>query len=279
MFETSRLCTFLDNKNGVLIHFFDGTKLIHDLVITHHLNSQSLQFFRDSVLSFIPMIYFLKNNESMGIYMDSESPYYRLKIETNFAGHTRSLILPENIEESPPLFTGAVRITKFFPEDASPYTSVNEFKETPFKSLVNSILETSYQTPSKLFLSDSSDQSIMISKLPSLNVNQNWNDETLTIEQYFKQNELLFLDIFSKAPQGVEKIVSLFSQSSGAYLSSKAIQFFCPCSKERFLSYLISSFSHLGNELLNEEGKIEVKCDYCLKKYHYSPEELSRNFQ
>ena len=75
--------------------FDRGEKLIEELVVLNNLKPQGLQFFRDAVLSATLMLSFLKSREGMGIYIDSNEPYFRLKIEGHSSGTIRTLLLPE----------------------------------------------------------------------------------------------------------------------------------------------------------------------------------------
>ena len=76
MLATSRLYSFLDHKNGFNIHFLEGQKLIHDLILLHPMNSSGFSYFRDTFLGLLPIIFFLKPQESLGLYIDSEEPLH-----------------------------------------------------------------------------------------------------------------------------------------------------------------------------------------------------------
>src|SRR5690606_29016832 len=157
MLAVSRLYSFLDHKNGVNLHFLEEQKLIHDLVLLHPMNRHGFAYFRDTFLGLMPIIFFLKPGESLGIYIDSEDPYFRLKIETNSAGHTRTLLLPEEFDLFPDKITGNVRVTKVFQSQKSPYTSMIELKNLDTKEIINQILKESYQTNSEVIIGSTSD--------------------------------------------------------------------------------------------------------------------------
>ena len=69
----SQLYSFLDRNNDFLIHFFEGKKLIQELVLIHELKDKGFLYLRDLVLSTQPMISLLKPNEGFGIYIDSKN--------------------------------------------------------------------------------------------------------------------------------------------------------------------------------------------------------------
>jgi molecular chaperone Hsp33 len=269
MLATSRLYSFLDHKNGFNIHFLEGQKLIHDLVLLHPMQASGFSYFRDTFLGLLPIIFFLKPGESLGLYIDSENPYFRLKIETNSAGHTRTLLLPEEFNLFPMKITGKVRVTKMFQSNAQPYTSVIELNDVETKDVINNIFKESYQTNSEVIMSDVSDQSIMVTKLPPINVNSNI-DETVSRKEFIKKQKTFFHDVFEAATDDIEKIVKMFEDRDFAYMGSRQIDFYCPCSKDRMVLNLRGLYAGDIDELFESKPTIEIKCDYCRKVYDIS---------
>lgn len=272
MLASSRLYSFLDHKNGFNIHFLEGQKLIHDLALNHPLQGAGFAYFRDMVLGLMPIIHFLKPMESLGIYIDSEDPYFRLKIETNSAGHTRMLLLPENFSQFPMELNGHARISKIV-QDKSPYTSMIALENLPTKEVINRILNDSYQVPSRVVVSEISDQSVMVTKLPAFNVNK-IVDNDVSLNEYLAKNSLKFHDIFEEAPNDIEKVVQLFEAQGLGYLASKQIEFFCPCSKERMIDNLKTMYQGKVDELLDGDAHLDIKCDYCNAHYVILENEL-----
>ncbi|MCM2350024.1 MAG: Hsp33 family molecular chaperone HslO [Bacteriovoracaceae bacterium] len=275
MLSESRLYSFLDHKNGFNIHFLEGQKLIHDLVLLHPMPASGFAYFRDTFLGLLPIVFFLKPGESLGLYIDSEDPYFRLKIETNSAGHTRTLLLPEEFNLFPMKISGKVRVTKIFGQK-SPYTSVLELKNVETKDVINKIFNESYQTNSEVIVGDVSDQSIMVTKLPPINVNSNI-DETLSRKQFIKKNGDFFHEVFETATDDIEKIVKLFEDKGFSYLGSRQISFFCPCTRDRMILNLRGLYAGDMDELFDENGMIEIKCDYCRKVYNINKIEVITN--
>lgn len=277
MLAESRLYSFLDHKNGFNVHFLEGQKLIHDLVLLHPMQGSGFAYFRDTFLGLLPIIFFLKPGESLGLYIDSDEPYFRLKIETNSAGHTRTLLLPEEFNQFPMKISGKVRVTKIFQSQKAPYTSVLDLKEVETKEVINRVLSESYQTNSEVVVSELSDQSIMVTKLPPINVNTTNNEETYSRQQFIKKHSQFFHDVFESAPNDIEKIVNLFEAQGFAYLASRQISFFCPCDKDRMIMNLRGLYAGDLDELFDENGMVEIKCDYCRKIYNINRSELINN--
>lgn len=266
MLAVSRLYSFLDHKNGFNIHFLEGQKLIHDLVLMHPMKGSGFAYFRDMFLGLMPIVFFLKPGESLGLYLDSEDPYFRLKIETNSAGHTRCLLLPEEFNVFPMKVTGNVRVTKIFSNGKTPYTSMLELKEVETKEVLNQILRESYQTNSEVIIGEVSDQSIMVTKLPG-SAAGGIDDEGKNRAEFVKKHKAFFHEAFEMQTDDIEKIVKLFEDRGFAYLGSRQVNFFCPCSQERMVLNLRGLYSNDREHLFDGKDSITVKCDYCRKEY------------
>lgn len=276
MLSTSRLYSFLDHKNGFNVHFLEGQKIIHDLVLLHPMKGSGFAYFRDTFLGLLPIIFFLKPQESLGIYIDSEDPYFRLKIETNSAGHTRTLLLPEEFDLFPHKLTGKVRVTKIFQNQSHPYTSMIELNSIETKEVINRIFSESYQTNSEVIVGETSDQSIMVTKLPPTNVNSSLG-ESLTRQDFIRKHSSFFDSIFEAATSDIEQIVKLFEDRGFSYMTSRQIDFFCPCSKDRMLLNLKGLYANDLEHLFDGKEQIEIKCDYCRKEYVITKPEIISN--
>ncbi len=274
MLEVSRLYSFLDHKNGFNIHFLEGQKFIHDLALIHQVQGSGFAYFRDIILGVMPAIFFLKPGENLGIYIDSEEPYFRLKIETTYTGHTRTLLLPEEFNQFPMALTGKARVTKSFANDKSPYTSIINLNKLETKEVLNQIFTESYQTDSEVIVANMCDQSLMITKLPAVNVNL-VNNESVTREAFIKKNHRFFQDVFENAFTDIEKIVKNFEDQGFAYLGSRQINYFCPCSKDRMVRNLLGLYGNDHNAIFEGKDSLEIKCDYCNKIYKITGPDLT----
>ncbi len=274
MLEASRLYSFLDHKNGFNIHFLEGQKFIHDLAVIHNVQGSGFAYFRDIILGVMPVIFFLKPNENLGIYIDSEEPYFRLKIETTFNGHTRTLLLPEEFNQFPMKVTGKIRVTKSFTNDKSPYTSIIDLNQTETKEVLNKLLSDSYQTDSEIVVANMCDQSLMVTKLPAMNVNL-VNHESMTRAEYLKKHQHFFQEVFENAFTDIEKIVKTFEDNGFAYLGSRQINYFCPCSKESMIRNITNLYGNNHEHIFEGASFIDVKCDYCNKTYKITTGDLS----
>ena len=269
MLPESRLYSFIDQKDGFTLHFLEGQKLIQDLAIIHTNRGGGFHYFRDAILSIQLMISYLKPGEGLGIYIDSEEPYFRLKVEMSEQGQMRTLLLPEDFHEFPKSITGRCRVVKTMPNEAHPYTSIIELNNVNFHEVVNTILKESYQFNSEIFISEESDQSVMIMKLPSININKIKTDYHLSVLEYWKMHEQYISELFKQHTSEYDIIQSHLEKLGLLFLGSREIKFKCHCSRERMVQGLwsIAKTSGLDQIFLPGETEIETKCDYCKTSY------------
>lgn len=277
MLPESRLYSFIDQKEGFTVHFFEGQKVINDLAIIHEVIGSGFQYFRDAILSFQPMISFLKPGEGLGVYIDSEIPYFRLKIEMSDQGQMRTLLLPEEFSESPKRITGRCRIVKLLPGELQPYTSIIELQDIEANKAVNKILTESYQVKSFIHVSEDSDQSLMVMKLPEINVNKVETNYTLSTDQYWKRLEANANELFKLGTTEQSDIQSHFEKEGLMFLGSKEIKFKCTCSRQRMFEGVRSIIwsSGIDTVFAPDEDSIETKCDYCKTSYLLMRNEFS----
>ncbi len=269
MLPESRLYSFIDQKEGFTLHFLEGQKLIQDLAIIHSVHGPGFQYFRDAILSIQPMISFLKPDEGLGVYIDSDDPFFRLKIEMSQEGLMRTLLLPETFKEFPKTISGRCRIIKSYPNDYRPYTSIIDLQDTAFEQIINQIFQESYQVKSKVYLNQVSDQSVMLMKLPDINGNKIQTHYGLNVDQYWKKIENSLNLLYEKVTSEYMLIQKHIEDLGLLYLGSKEIKFKCNCSRERMFQGLTALINSSGIEHVFEpaEESIETKCDYCKMSY------------
>jgi molecular chaperone Hsp33 len=276
MLPESRLYSFIDQKEGFTLHFLDGQKIVQDIAIAHKLTGPGFNFFRDILLSTQMLLAFLKAGEGLGIYLDSDDPYFKFNIEMNDFGQMRTLLLPENLNIFPNKIKGRCRLSKTSPNEKNPYHSIIDLTDTALTDIINKLLRDSYQLPSQIYLSDVSDQVIMISKLPSVNIDKVQTNYRLSIEEYWLKNKNDFEYLFNNFLSSTPEIHQFFENKNLLFLSSREVQFRCNCSRERMSQGLWSLIKSAGinHIFMEDEDEIETKCDYCNKNYSFKRNEF-----
>ena len=275
MIPDSRLYTFIDHAREYALYFLEGQKLIQDLALVHSIRRVGFAYFRDVVLSVQPMVALLKGGEQFGFYIDSEDPYFRLKIETAHHGTTRCMLLPEDLPEFPETMRGLVRVQKVYPANP-PYESVLRIEGLPLREIVNRVLDESYQVNCVMMLSDASDQSLMLHQLPPPPRQEDYEFSLEAVRTRREDMRDRLRGIFAKGLTGTEEIVHAFSGVGFRLLADRPMRFFCGCSKERMIDNLRPIYSQHGAKLFEADGTLEVVCEYCKSRYRVARVEVER---
>jgi len=189
----------------------------------------------------------------------------------------RTLLLPEEFTEFPKTITGMARISKVL-TSAQPYTSVIKLNNEKASEVINNLLRDSYQTNSRVIISDHLDQSVMITKLPKVDIKKVIEDsEDISMSEYINKMDAIINDVFNKHSDDIEYFVQTFENHNLTYLGSKEVKFFCPCSKERMLTNLLTLGANDLDHVFEEDEKIEMRCDYCNKVYYITKEDAQRH--
>ncbi len=281
MLSTSKVLSFIDNKEGFMVYFFEGQRLIHDLALIHNLKGEGFHFLRDSILGSQLLSVFLKSKENFGFYIDSEDPYFRFKIETNFNGYMRTLLLPEEFNNFPEKINGVYRVSKITEGAPDPYNTVIEVKEKTLNEIFNQFFKQSFQVNGKVFLSKDSDQSAMIMKLPNTNIDKiDSPTERMSVDEYWEAHSEFIEQLFSKAHNDQEPIEKEFLKKGLHLIGGKDIQFRCSCSRERMVSGVLGlAHSTSMDDVFQSDNSIETKCDYCKTYYEITREEIKETLK
>jgi molecular chaperone Hsp33 len=267
----SRLYTFIDERRESALYFLEGQSLIRELALLHPIRGDGFAYFRDVVLCIQPMIALIKRGEQFGFYIDSEEPYFRLKIETNHQGDMRSALVPEDFREFPETMRGIVRLQKLFPNNQVPYQSVLKIEGLPLGAIVNRVLQDSYQVHCAVTVSERSDQSAMIHQLPPLAGKDTYEYSTHAVRR--RQAEMAQgLDrIFEQALHEPGQIVSAFGEIGLRLLASRTVRFRCGCSRERLIRSLHLLSKGESDQLFDPgQAFLDVACEYCKTLYRIS---------
>lgn len=275
MLPDSRLYSFMDRENSFTVHFLEGQKLIHDLAIIHEVKGSGFAYFRDTILTSQNLVTLLKPGEGLGLFVDSDEPYFRLKIEMNHAGRMRTLLLPDNFDSFPDKIVGNCRLSKVFPHNSTPYTSVIELNNISFHQIVNTILKDSYQMKSEIHVSTESDQSAMIAQLPPKKVDKEVIVEPMSIKEYWIKIQSKVNELFASATTDQVVIQETFEELGLTFLGSKLIEFKCNCSRDRMLTSIVSLCKSTSiEEIFEGKEEIETKCDYCKTFYLFTQDDV-----
>jgi molecular chaperone Hsp33 len=271
----SALYTFLDAEREFALYFLEGQRLIHDLVLTHAVRGPGFAYFRDAVLCVQPMISLIKRGEQIGFYIDSEDPYFRLKIETGHEGNVRCVLIPEEFREFPAAMHGFVRVLKLFSSGRPPYESVIRADGLALREIVNRVLRDSYQVHCATLVSEHSDQSVMLHQLPPLPGREDYDFSIDAVERRRDRVRDDLQGLLSRGMIDGDEIRDAFGAIGWRCIAERPIRLRCSCSRERMVDNVRLVYAREG-ETLFELGQsvLEIVCEYCKAKYLIARKEL-----
>jgi molecular chaperone Hsp33 len=265
MLRTSKLISFLDEKNNFQVRFLEGQKLINDLALIHDVKNQGFAFFRELILTNIHLISTLKNNEGLGLFIDSNEPYFRFKLECSENGNMRTLLFPADLDLFPEKINGELRFSKLFQGRSAPYTSIISLENEATSSVTNTFLKESHQANAKIFLTEQSDQSLYLAKLPKRTMD---TTEDISLDEYWVNISNSIDKLFMEAHSESDKIISSMKSLGLTHLQTKEIKFSCPCSEEKMTQGIWSLIKTESlEEVFLDKQELEIRCDYCKTNY------------
>lgn len=268
--EPSRFYTFISRDKKFALYFLEGQRLIRDLVLTHPLKAGGFSCFRSAVLSVELMLGLLKHGEQFCFYVDSETPYFRLKIEMNADGRMRGMLYADELDPDNLRITGRVRLVKFLPHAELPYQSVIEQREAGMEEIINAVLARSYQVNSRISLAKDADQGFMLHQLPLSS-----REETSDLGIAFDDSTLPLQAIMSKGLTDPAAIRAEFQRIGFTCLADREVRFACGCSKPQMVENVRKFVQSSGEALFSpEKDAIEVVCEYCKAAYHITEGDL-----
>ncbi len=270
MLNHSQLYTFIDRDRKFALYFLEGQKLIHDLVLTHNPRQAGFSYFRTIVLSVQLMLGLLKQRESFCVYIDSESPYFRLKLEMNAMGLMRAMMYADLLDAAPETVTGQLRLLKFLPSTEMPYQSIVSLDGVGAGEIINQVLKRSYQVKSRISVSQDSDQSFMLHQLP-LSAKETPADMDAAFEQYAGPLN----DVMKQALMDQDAIIGAMKEIGFKFLARKPVEFKCSCSKQQMIENL-KRVANTSDEPLFGPGEdvLETVCQYCNTAYQITKQEV-----
>ena len=99
-------------------------------------------------------------------------------------------------------------------------------------------------------------------------------DETITIiEEKLKTMEPVS-KLIARGLSPEELLQEILGAENVRVLDQMPVSFECNCSKERFSAAILGLGITEIQEIIEEDGKAEAQCHFCMEKYHFSQEEL-----
>ncbi|WP_428356341.1 Hsp33 family molecular chaperone HslO [Methyloprofundus sp.] len=178
----------------------------------------------------------------------------------------------ENIAEL--LGSGRLVLT-IEPTSGEPYQGIVPLAGTQLSDAVETYFTQSEQLKTRVWLFANEHQAagLLIQELPAEQNSDSEEDWTRieALASTISKQELLELPC-------EEVLHCLFNEEQVRLFAAEPISFKCRCSAEKVAVTLLSLGRETVDEILTEQGKIIVDCEFCSSKYHFDKVDIARVF-
>jgi len=173
---------------------------------------------------------------------------------------------------------GALAITIDVEGSKQPYQGVVSLEGDSISSVLETYFKQSEQLDTRIWLAANSDavSGLFLQQLPNSD-NENKDDEAehwsriSHLASTVKSVELLELGVGTLLHR-------LFNEEECRLLAATDLSFSCNCSRERVGETIKLLGKHDAKDLVEEQGKVEVACEFCNEHYQFDKVDVARLF-
>lgn len=272
-----------ENIRGAILH---GTHLINEMSLNHKLGILETLVLGHAYLGISLMTSNIKKDGRLAFKISCSGPIKGISVESNSYGEVRGFLKAnpiaidkplENFDLTPFFGTGDLEVTHYPEYAKQPYIGHVKLKYMNIASdLANYYLE-SEQTPTYFNLSIKFDKKGLVTGAGGLLLQTlpNAGKEIVDNLENIVQNFPSIGEEFSKEISPEELINKNLEKFSPKMLSSKRVEFYCPCSKKSMMKMIDSLDKNTKNDIIkNGPFPLDIKCHNCNTTYSFEKDEL-----
>ncbi|MGB3917824.1 MAG: Hsp33 family molecular chaperone HslO [Thiothrix litoralis] len=208
----------------------------------------------------------IKHDGSLTLQIRGDGPIHLLVIQATAEGTVRGLAQwsrdADDLTLSALFGDAQLAITLESRNSNERYQSLIPLEGDTLSAALEAYFERSEQLPTRLWLmsDDTAAAGILLQRLPLEEVNpEDWQRTSVLLDTLTRE-ELVHLE-----PE--EVLYRLFHEEDVRLFDAKDISFHCGCSRERVETMLRSLGQAEAETILEEQGKIEIICEFCNANY------------
>ncbi len=224
----------------------------------------------------------IKFDGKMTMQVRGEGPIHLLVVQVTNEGNVRGLARWQSVPETqdlPTAFGADARMIITIEADrgAEPYQGIVPLEGDNLASALQTYFRTSEQLPTELYLavSESSAAGVLIQKLPV-------EERTYHDSDGWPRAKAL-CDTLSNEELCVESAQTLlhrlFHEERVRVFDAHPVRFRCSCSRERTDGMLTGLGKSEVDDIIEEQGKVEITCEFCDAQYNYDPVDVAALFK
>lgn len=198
-----------------------------------------------------------------------------LQAETNEQGQLRAIArYDENSRTDELSFEQGQMVITIEPEQGQKYQGITAISGGNIAQALQDYFEQSEQLGSRFWLFSDGTRAagLMLQKLPAMTSDDPdaW-DRIGHLASTVKEEEILQLN-------ADDLLHRLFHEEQTRIYPASALSFFCTCSKDRIASALHQLGHAELNDMIAEQGKIEITCEFCAQHYAFDQRQVDELF-
>ena len=278
---------------GALLH---GTRMVNDARSNHDLGLIETLLLGHAYLAGGLLSTNVKGNDRISVEISCDGPVAGLFVEATAAGTVRGYLkqnpIPLETEPTsldPRQFFGAgtLAVTKTLERSRQPFTGRIAMQYGSLAQDLAAYFTVSEQTPSAVHLSiqfDSDGRAVgaggmLIQALPQIGQYEDRETALDTIDEAIaKIGSIGALFVEGWTPRRI--LDEHFASLEPILLAEKPTRFHCPCTRERFLSFISAlSLDELNDIRSNGPFPLRTTCHNCNTTYEFSRDEIEEAYQ
>lgn len=227
----------------------------------------------------------VKHSGSLILQIRSDGPVHLLVVQATPDGALRGLAQwtrePEDNRLQTLFGDGQMVITLESADTNERYQGIIALEGETLAEALEQYFARSEQLPTRLWLTadQHSAAGMLLQRLPTAetadgeqktNLAEDWSRVSILLDT-LTRSELLQL-----APEQV--ILRLFHEEEPRLFAPKPLRFQCSCSLEKIANMIRSLGETEANAIIEEQGSIEVNCEFCNAHYQFDPVDVKRLF-
>lgn len=223
----------------------------------------------------------IKWEGSLSLQLQSKGSLRVALAQCNQAGDMRGIARFDELTDSLPMLgPDAVLAITLEPEETSAvgprsqrYQGIVQLQTDGLAATLTEYFNQSEQLPTRVWLKSqgSGMAGLLLQKLPESSADQDGWNRVVHLAETISAEELLALDTETLLHR-------LFNEETVRLFEAKDVRFRCSCSQQKVTDMLRSLGEAEARSVLDEQGEIEVGCEYCGRQYRFDAVDVEQLF-
>ena len=219
----------------------------------------------------------IKFKGSLIIQVQTQGPLKLLVAQCTDQKHVRGLarwqgeVLEGNLDSV--YGKGSLAITINAENQKDRYQGVVALEGSKLEDAIENYFEQSEQLPTRLYLFADQEQAVglLLQRLPGEDEEDDLWNRVNVLADTITASEMLGLS-------SEEMLYRLFHEEDIRLFDAEPVSFRCTCSREKIAAMIISLGTDEAHAIVEEQGKIEVGCEFCNHQYIFDKVDVEQLF-